>query len=44
MSSASRSAWPRFARGLCAAGIVAGLLAATRLTDRHGVEASVEIT
>jgi hypothetical protein len=44
MSSALGSAWPRYARSVCAAGIVAGLWAATRLTDRSRVEASVEVT
>ena len=44
MSNALASAWPRYARGVCAAGIVVGLLAATRLTDKSEVEASVDIT
>jgi hypothetical protein len=44
MSRMFASAWPRYARSLCAAAVVAGLLAATRLTDRQSVEASVEMT
>jgi hypothetical protein len=44
MSSALASRWPRYARSVCAAGIVASLWAATRLTDRQRVEASVDLT
>ena len=42
--SSARAVWPRYARGVCAAGIVAGLWIATRVTDRSRVEASVDVT
>jgi hypothetical protein len=44
MSSALLSACREYARGVCAAGIVLGLLLATRLTDHAGVEASSDLT
>ena len=44
MSSSLLTASRRHARRLCAAGIVLGLLLATRLTDRSSVEAASDIS
>ena len=44
MSSSPQSAFRIHARRLCAAGIVLGLLFATRVTDRSSVEASSDIS